>query len=87
MEELSRRKLITSASVGLAAAGALAVTRPLQGSSAAGAVDLPHIDSLAAPVIAQVEDLASGKVALHTGERTVTVIDHALAQDIARHVS
>jgi hypothetical protein len=87
MEALSRRKFVTTASLGAAAAGALGVVRPFSGSAAASTPDLPHIDSIAAPVVAHIEDLASGTVRLFTGEKSLVVTDHVLAQHLARAVS
>jgi hypothetical protein len=85
MPELSRRSLITKASLGAAAAGALVAVGGLgERADAATPAAKPATHDLAAPVVAHVTDLRSGTVHLYTGEHGVTVVDHALAQSLAR---
>jgi hypothetical protein len=40
--------------------------------------------AVAGPVVAYVHDLSTGEVSVMVGEREVTVVDHALANRIAR---
>ena len=92
MPELSRRSFVTKASLGAAAAGALAAAGAFAGRADAAegaAVPAPAapVRDLPAPVVAHLTDLQSGQVSLYVGERGITVTDHTLAQHIARAIS
>lgn len=84
--ELSRRSFVTKASLGAAAAGALAVAGPLTGRAAAVETTAPAkpVAHLPEPVVAHLTDLHSGTVHLYSGDRGVTVVNHELAQQLAR---
>jgi hypothetical protein len=84
--EISRRSFVTRASLGAAAAGALAVAGPFAGRANAAEAAAP-VNDLPEPVVAHLTDLHSGKVSLYVGERGLTVTDHALAQHLARAIS
>ncbi len=89
--ELSRRSFVTKASLGAAAAGALAVAGPFAGRASAAeqtdAATTAPVGNLPEPVVAHLTDLRSGKVSLYVGERGITVTDHTLAQHLARAIS
>lgn len=84
--ELSRRSFVTKASLGAAAAaGALVVTNPFAGhSNAAENASAKSPATMTDPVVAYLTDLKSGTVHLYSGTSGVTVVNHELAQLLAR---
>lgn len=87
MESVSRRAFVKRASIGAAAAGALAATAPMLGRSHPTATPAPSADQpapLPDPVIAHVRNLATGEVDLYVGTRHVAVRDHSLANQLTR---
>ncbi len=83
---LSRRSFVTKASLGAVAAGALVAAGPLTGRAEAATPDAKPVRTLPEPVVAQLSDVGSGAVRLHVGTRSFTVVDHTLAQHLARAV-
>lgn len=85
MDQVSRRALITTASVTAAAAGVAAVAgaSPAQAATPKAA-PTPSAAPLSAHVVARVRDLSTGEVDLFLGEKEVTVRDRTLAHAIAR---
>ena len=90
MNESSRRQFLAVSGASAVAVGAAAVV-PVSmagGAQSAGdGIDVEHgPDGLLeeGPMIASVEDLASGTVSVMHGEREYIVTDHELARRIAR---
>lgn len=83
--ELSRRSFVTKASLGAAAAGALVVANPFAGRvNAAETAPAKSTATLPNPVVAHLTDLKSGTVHVYSGTTGVTVVNHELAQMLAR---
>lgn len=93
MPGISRRRFLRNGTLGAAAVGAVAVMGPSTfGASSAAAATTSALGGtgkgLGAPspshdqaeVMAHVEDLSAGRVAIFAGTRKVTIQDHAVAQ-------
>jgi hypothetical protein len=81
MPEISRRAFVTKGSVSAAAVGALAVTGVALSAPADAASPAAEPD---APVVAHIRNLRAGQVDVYIGTREVTVVDHELANRLAR---
>ena len=85
MDESTRRNFLIVAGVGAAAATGAAVVATSAGAAPAGPVAAPTAlpGTASAPLVAYVQDIASGRVSVMVGESEVVVHDPDLVARIA----
>lgn len=100
MRDISRRAFLKGSSAALVAAGTIsalpaapAVLGALEtqapadtGAAEASTTEVVAAGAESSPLIAHIQDLASGEISLFSGTREITVIDPRLAQLLARAI-
>ncbi len=90
MPDISRRRFIRNASMGVAAAGVVAVAGTgavgvLSSADAAPRAASPQTPNLAgSAVFAHVEDATTGRMTIFVGTKSIHVTNHDLAQALLR---
>lgn len=85
MNDTTRRRFLSMAGAGVAAAGAAAVLPASAASSADSTPSAASVDGAATgPYVAYVENLRSGRVSVMVGDQEISVVDHDLAARIVR---
>lgn len=86
MENVSRRRFLQQASLGVAAVGAIAATAgrsTLHPAAAAAPAALPGAAHVDGPVIIHLADVTTGEMQVFAGTREVTMRDRELAARVA----